>query len=176
MPITISDTSINNLTVPTSGSAGTLLATGSNYPLNIDSSATANSIQIDSSGRLVDTTVPYAGGTISDSGNSGDKGITVGFNRGFTISSPNITVPLDGQYFVSWSQLVSTNANAIYYSVKRNGTGLKFAYSLGNQYNDLGLALIVECSANDYISFNFNTTTNYSWSGGHSNWSIFFLG
>ena len=177
MPITISDTSINNLTVPTSGSAGTLLATGSNYPLNIDSSATANSIQIDSSGRLIDTTMPYIGGTIGDGGGSGDKAIgTPLFNRGFTVTSDAIVVPLTGQYFVSWSQLVSTNGNSQYYSVKRNGVGLKFAYSLGNQYNDLGLALILECSANDYIAFNFSTTSTYSWQGAHSNWSIFFLG
>ena len=172
MSVTITGSAINNLTVPSA--SGSLVGSGANYPLNIDANAAANSIQIDSSGRLINTTVPYAGGTISSGTGSGDRGITTDFNRGFSISSPNITVPRDGIYFVSYKQLVSTSGSQ-YFGVYKNGSLVKYAYSLGSQYNDLGLALIIECSVNDYIYFNHQNGMTNTWSGGHSNWSIWLI-
>jgi len=173
MSVTITGSAINNLTVPSA--SGTLVGSGANYPLNIDANADANSIQIDSSGRLINTTVPYAGGTVSSGTGSGARGITVGFNRGFSISSPNITVPRDGIYFVSYKQLVSTSGSHNYFGVYKNGALVKYAYSLGSQYNDLGLALIIECSVNDYIYFNYQNSSTNTWAGGHSNWSIWLI-
>ena len=171
----ITTNEINNLTVPTQ--TGTLVGTGTNYALNIDPGAAANSVFVNSSGLLINSdSLVYAGGTIDDGTGSGTRGITVGFNNGFVISSPNITVPTTGAYFVSYKQLVSTNSNQNYFSIQKNGATVKFAYSLGNQYNDLGLALIVECEESDYISFHYANSSTNTWQGGHSNWSIWFLG
>ena len=166
---------INNLTVPTQ--TGTLVGTGTNYALNIDPGAAANSIFVNSSGLLINSdSLVYAGGTINNGTGSGDRGITVDFNNGFVIASPNITVPTTGKYFVSYKQLVSSSGTAPYFSIRKNGSTVKYAYSLGNQYNDLGLALIVECEESDYINFHYSTSLTNTWQGAHSNWSIWFLG
>ena len=166
---------INELTVP--GAEGTVVGSGANYPLNINASATADSIQIDASGRLISSTFPCAGGTVSSGTGSGNKGITVGFNRGFTISTPDITIPLTGKYLVMWKQLVATDSVQLYYSLRVNDGLIKYAYNIGGGvYNDLGLTLIIDVSANDILNFHFDRTVNNSWSGGHSTWSVLFLG
>jgi len=146
-------------------------------PIEVSSSAGDGSIKIDSSGRLVSSTFPCAGGTINAGTGSGNRGITVGFNRGFTISTPDITIPLTGKYLVAWKQLVVTDSVQLYYSLYVNDGLIKYAYNIGgNVYNDLGLTLIIDVSANDIINFHYNRTVTNSWDGGHSNWSILYLG
>lgn len=118
----------------------------------------------------------FASGT---TGNANRNFDSISLNNGFTITtSPGkITVPQDGAYLITFSQLIDTGSAGVYLRCTHNGTIITYGYLYGGLGPfDCGSQCIVDMSASDYIQFYMANTPSNTWSGGHSQWSISFLG
>ena len=159
-------TNLKNLTVPTA--SGTVVGTGANYPLNIDSSATADSVQIDSSGRLIenskitflawkDTSAQSISGTTWTKVTL-DTVASPGWNVGshFDTSTSRFTAPISGMYFISYNVQFGSASNGYLYSGIRINQAVWF-YGDGRNVNShngdnaLGHGTCVRLAANDYV-------------------------
>jgi hypothetical protein len=172
MAITISGTgngSINNLTVPTA--SGAVVGSGTNYPLNIDSSATAESLKIDSSGRITapNRVMFYArkasGNADVTSGNSftanfDTKEFDVG--NGFNTTTGEYTAPVAGNYCFVLCAFVYTGASGRIDFFK-NSTGVgRFGreYTISApSYFPMECTIIIDMAANDTFDADVTTGT-----------------
>lgn len=100
------------------------------------------------------------------------------FSTNVVVNSANssITVPITGKYLVQAHQLVNTTSTTVYLTVRQNGSQFKYAYSNNDDTYDLQINCIMNLSANDIVSFYYQGTTTYSWSGSHSSVFLTFLG
>ena len=174
MAVTISSTSINNLTVPSA--SGTLVGSGSNYPLNIDANATNESLKIDSSGRVEVPNQPYIYGDVSSNNSAAVRNLTVTASEGFTFdaSTDRITALIAGTYMIHIHQLVDTNANGWYLHARVNGGLIKYGYVSGSQVTkDCEISCVYNLAVNDYIDFYVQSSASNTWSGAHANFFAF---
>jgi hypothetical protein len=88
----------------------------------------------------------------------------------------SITVPITGKYLIQAHQLVNTASTSAYLVIRLNSGFFKYAYSNGDDSYDLQINAIVNLSANDIVSFYYQGSTTYSWSGSHSSVFLTFLG
>jgi hypothetical protein len=91
-------------------------------------------------------------------------------------TNSSITVPITGKYLVQAHQLVNTTSTQSYLSIRQNGGTFKYAYSNNDDSYDLQINCIINLSANDVVSFYYQGTTTYSWTGPHSSVFLTFLG
>jgi len=188
MALTISGTgngSINNLTVPTA--SGAVVGSGTNYPLNIDSSATAESLKIDSSGRI---TAPNrimfyvrkaSGNADVTSGNS----FTAQFDteefdvgNGFNTTTGEYTAPVAGNYYFSLAAFVYTGTSGRIDLLKNSTTVGRFGreYSISApSYFPMECSIIIDMAANDTFDGNVTTGT-MRLSASYSYFSGFLIG
>ena len=177
MSLTLSGSStgkINNLTVPTA--SGTVVGSSSNYPLNIDASASNESLKIDSNGRLEIPNQPYAYGDVAVGSSASVRDLTVTASEGFTFdaSTDRLTALIAGTYMIHIHQLVDTNANGWYLHARVNGGLIKYGYVTGSQATkDCEISLVYNLAVNDYIDFYVSATATNTWSGPHSNFFVF---
>lgn len=166
MSVTISSTSINNLTVPSA--SGTLVGSGTNYPLNIDANASNESLKIDASGRVLKPNAPafqvYNGG---DQGlGTGAATIVLDYDNilfdtesGFDTSTNAYTVPVSGYWYFEAHTHFTTNHTTFSYlfmDFTVNGSRLGGEQMLpragGGSFTGLSGSNIVSLTANDYVS------------------------
>ena len=176
---TVDATNLKNLTVPTA--SGTVVGSGANYPSNIDASATANSIQVDSSGRSFRGNIPYIQ-LLHDSTTTYAANATITQWR--TYSSNGIThtplgvlnVPVAGLYQVGISMIHQGNSG-IY--LKINDV-VQFRLGYGNQAtgetwsNPSGNA-IIPLAANDNVRLMSENNVSYYGDSGTFTVSSFYL-
>lgn len=158
--------SINNLTVPTA--SGAVVGSGTNYPLNIDSSATANSIHIDSSGNVLKpnqtgcfANLPSGTRTNYTNGNISGFYTNVVRDAGGDLSAGIFTAPVDGFYVITFqfgteqntSGVVDINVNGVG-RVSRVGREGSESYS-----NRFTACAVVYMDANDYVEVLVNSGT-----------------
>ena len=170
---------INELTVPTA--TGTVVGSGANYPINIDSSAAANSINIDSSGRSFRGNIPYiqllhdssttyaAGGTITQFRTYSGNGIT---------HTPLgvLNVPVAGLYQVGIAMINQGNSG-IYLRINNVR---QFRLGYGNQATGETWSMnsgnaIIPLAANDNVRLESEGNVNYYGDSGTNTVSSFYL-
>ena len=170
---------INELTVPTA--TGTVVGSGANYPINIDSSAAANSINIDSSGRSFRGNIPYiqllhdssttyaAGGTITQFRTYSGNGIT---------HTPLgvLNVPVAGLYQVGIAMINQGNSG-IYLRINNVR---QFRLGYGNQATGETWSMnsgnaIIPLAANDNVRLMSEANVNYYGDSGTATVSSFYL-
>ena len=160
--------SINNLTVPTA--SGAVVGSGTNYPLNIDSGATAESLKIDSSGRITapNRVMFYARATATlnvTSGNSftanfDDKQFDVG--NGFSTTTGEYTAPVTGNYYFTLTAFVNTGNDGRIDFLKNSTVVSRFGreYSISApSYLPMECSVIVDLAANDTFDANVTSGT-----------------
>lgn len=170
----ITTSEINNLTIPTQ--TGTLVGSGTNYPVNINASAANESFKIDASGRVDINNQLYIYGDVSSGSSAGVRNLTATVNNGFTFdaSTDRITTPVDGTFHIHFHQLVNTpSGNSVYMHIRVNGALIKYGYVTTNQPTiDLHIDVIVDMSANDYIDFYMANNVDTTWGGAHANFYV----
>ena len=103
---------------------------------------------------------------------AGKKSFPNAVTNGFTLTNSNtrIVCNVAGTYFISIRQLISTNANQIYYSIRKNGEDVGYAYpkpSVATQ--DVLTSATVSLAVNDYIEVNMSNSISSAWMSAHSN-------
>lgn len=107
---------------------------------------------------------------------TGNKSFPNSVMNGFTLINTNTRIRCDvpGTYFISARQLMSTNANQIYFKIMKNTSiEIGFAYpkpNVGTQ--DVLTSGTCVLAANDYIEIYISNTITAAWAGGHSNITI----
>lgn len=127
MTITIAGTGtgkINELTVPTA--SGSVVGSGANYPLNINASAPANSINIDTNGYLRNTEqVLFAGfGQLNSWANNQVNRWSAYINDGdcYDESNGRFTAPIAGTYLIRFGHIATNAGDVVRSSVRVNGS------------------------------------------------------
>lgn len=144
-------------------------------------SSSTNNIVLNSDGTISQPSKLCAFGHL-DSGSTGNtvrNFQAVDYNNGFTITtSPGkITVPQDGAYLITWSQLIDTGSPGVYLHCRRNGATEVYGYMYGGLGPfDVGSQCLLDMSASDYIDFYMQNAPVTTWGAPHSQWSITFLG
>ena len=175
-------TNLKNLTVPTA--SGTVVGSGANYPLNIDSSATANSIQVDSSGRVLkpNQTGVYmrraAAGTVNyTSGNILAYYDNEVRDAGSDYSSNTFTAPVDGFYIVTVQFFSTTGTSGAADIIINGSTRIARVGREGNQnyYEGQTAGACVYLDASDYITIE-RTFGTVHMNGGYSHFGVALIG
>lgn len=142
-------------------------------------------LKLDSSGFASTPRQPFFDGQISSSGAQSTGTILTlsqTSNNSITLGNSNrrLTVPSEGFYHISASQLAQPNSGLYaYFTLMVNGVTKYHAhnnfYSENNK--DFNISKVLHLSANDYIEFAWlHTNVNNSWGGTHSSVSVFKLG
>jgi hypothetical protein len=165
MPITLNGTTgkINNLTIPTE--SGTIVGTGSNFPLNIDPNAAANSVFISSAGKVFKSKVPYI--QLLHNANqeyAAGNAITnwrVYQSRDIVHSSGVLTIPVTGLYHIGVT-LIQDGDGGIYANI--NGTDqFRIGYAdrgTDTSWSQLSGDAIFYMQANDLFKLTMQGTHN----------------
>lgn len=99
--------------------------------------------------------------------------------NGFTLQNTNTRFRCDvaGLYYITARQLISTNANQIYFKILKNGAETGYAYpkpNIGTQ--DVLTNATLPLAVNDYIEVQQTLSITACWAGGHSHISIMRIG
>ena len=173
---------IGNLSVPSA--SGTIVGSGTNYPLNIDASATAESLKIDSSGRITapNRVMFYARRASGSADVTGTytaifdtKIFDVG--NGFNTSTGIYTAPVAGNYYFSLCAFADTgNAGRIDWIKNGSTTVGRFGREYGvTGYFPLEASIIIDMAANDTIQGNI-TSGNMHYNAPYNYFSGFLIG
>ena len=142
-------------------------------------------LRMDPEGRLTTPRQPFFDGTIASQGaQSTGTILTLSqyTNTGITLGNNNtrLTVPSEGYYFITASQLAQPNSGMYaYFTLQINSTIVYHShnnfYSENNK--DFHISTVRHLFANDYIEFAWHhTNVINSWGGQHSNVSVYKLG
>lgn len=125
--------------------------------------------------------VPRAYGYIAGATAIGTKTLTLTTTTGLSMQDTNTTVRADvaGTYFVDARQLIQNGGNALYWSIRKNGSDVSYAYMNATAFYDAQTSWMGPLAVGDKISINYSTAVTNSWGGGggaHSIFSMFRVG
>ncbi len=106
---------------------------------------------------------------------AGLKSFVPALNNGFTMLNSNTRIRFDvaGTYFIFARQLISTNANTIYYQILKNGSVVAYDYrNLNVGTTDVNVSYSDTFAAGDYIEMGLSLSIAACWAGPHSHISI----
>jgi hypothetical protein len=143
------------------------------------SSATAERMRIDSSGRV---TMPYQPAFRAFTGTvfTGSTVVvfdTTQFNTGnhYSTSTGRFTAPIAGRYFFTFYILSAAGYTGSFWGgIRRNGTSIAFAeIDWPGNFRTIATSTVVELAAGDYIDVLLAQGSNYAGGGTYGEWNAF---
>jgi hypothetical protein len=155
------------------GASASLRLAGSPLIMTGGGGAGAEHMHIDSSGRVTMPYQPMFSGNRSGKSYIANINANVDFtpivNQGnhWNTSTNTFTCPVAGKYFVSFFNLTYTglNTSASQIDIRRNNSTVYTAYAdapSGSNYNNHGASGVLDCAANDTITFFSQSGVVYS--------------